>query len=142
MKIIFGSDHRGYEKKNELISHFKGLNYEVEDKGAFSSESVDYPVFAKSVCESVLESDALGVLICGTGIGMSIAANKIKGIRCAKADNKEDAKYSRAHNNANVIALSNNKDIEELKELIEVFVTTPFSNEERHIRRISEFENF
>lgn len=140
MKIIIGSDHNGYKLKSEIIEKLTNLDYEVIDKGTDSLDSVDYPLYAKKVCEEVLKTDSLGILICGSGIGMSIAANKIKGIRCAKVDNEQEASLSKMHNNANVIAISSKKDIEEVSKIVLSFITNDFSNEERHIRRINEIE--
>lgn len=139
MNIIIGSDHHGYELKRELIKYLTSLGYRVIDEGTNSSESVDYPIYAKKVCEKVINGN-LGILICGSGIGMSIAANKIKGIRCAKVDNIEEASLARLHNDANVIAISSKKSIDEANEIILKFVSTNFSNEDRHIRRIKEIE--
>ena len=142
MNIIIGSDHGGFEHKKEMIEYLKGLNYEVEDVGPYSYEPKDdYPVYAKKVCKRVLEeTGSLGVLMCGTGIGMSIVANKIKGIRCAKIDNEEEAKLAKLHNNANVMAVSSKKSDEEINKLMYYFINTPFSNEERHINRINKIE--
>lgn len=142
MKVIIGADHNGFNAKKEIIEYLQNLNYEVIDEGCNSAESGDYPIYAKKVCESVLNNElSLGILICGTGIGMSIAANKINHIYCAKIDNKDEARLCREHNNANVIALSAKKDMEELKEEILIFLKTPFSNEERHIRRLNIIDN-
>lgn len=142
MKIIIGSDHNGYNIKKEIIKKLKNLKYEIEDKGAYNEEAVDYPILAKSVCDAVLGSDEnLGILICGTGIGMSIAANKIKGIRCAKADTKEEAGLTKQHNNANVLAVSSKKSNEEIVEIVLAFIKSEFSFEERHIRRIKEISD-
>ncbi len=144
MKIVIGSDHGGYESKNNIIKYLKELNYNVEDVGPYILDSTDdYPIYAKKVCSEILkDEDNLGILICTSGIGMSIAANKIKGIRCAKVDNAEEAKISRLHNNANVMSLSSYKTIEEMQIMVLNFIENKFSNEERHIRRINEIENF
>ncbi len=104
--IIIGSDHGGYELKNHIIEHLKGLGIEYKDSGCFSEESVDYPDIAKLVCdEVVLDNSKKGILVCGTGIGISIAANKIKGIRAALCSDEYSAKMCRRHNNANVLCL-------------------------------------
>ena len=120
MKIGIASDHRGYKLKEFLKNH---LDYEMIDYGTTSEESVDYPDFGISLGEAV-------------GIGISIACNKVKGIRCAKVSNKQEAKYTRNDNDANIIALSAEVPEEEALEIITTFINTPFSNEERHIRRI------
>ena len=136
MKIGFASDHRGLKLKEELINYFKN-SYEIEDYGTNSEESTDYPDYAFKLGESVVRGDVdFGVAICGSGIGISIACNKVKGIRCAKVSNESEAILAREHNNANVIALSYKENISNLKIMIEKFVKTEFSNEERHLRRI------
>ena len=141
MKIIIGNDHNGYELKEDIIKRFNN-EFQIVDEGTNDNNSVDYPLIAKKVCEKVLEDDDnLGILICGTGIGMSIAANKIKGIRCAHVDNVEEAMLSKMHNNANVIAISGKINFEEAYEIIKIFLNTQFSNEERHIRRNNEISN-
>lgn len=141
MKISIGNDHRGVEVKNILKEYLEELNFEVINEGTDTSNAVDYPIIATKVANDVLERRAeLGIVLCGTGIGMSIACNKIPGIRCAKASNVSEAKLSREHNNANVLALSSNYDIELLKEMVSVFVKTEFSNDERHVRRLNQIE--
>ncbi len=106
MKISIASDHGGYELKNEIIEHIKKKGIEIIDKGTNSHDSVDYPTYAKLVCDDICEKKSdLGILVCGTGIGMSIAANKINSIRAAVVSDEYSAKMARAHNNANVLAL-------------------------------------
>lgn len=137
MKIGIATDHNGVEQKIELIYYLNSLGYEVIDYSKNNTPTDDYPDFAEIVCNKILSKEIdLGIIMCGTGIGMSIAANKIKGIRCAKANNIDEAFYSRSHNDANIIALSYVLPIEELKVIIKKFIETPFSNDERHIRRI------
>ena len=137
MKIGLASDHRGYYTKKAIKKILDENSYDYEDYGTHSEDSVDYPDYAKILCENVNNKTVdLGIAICGTGIGMSIACNKIKGIRCGKVNNKEEAKMARLHNNANVMALSSNLDINDLKDIVLDFVKTEFSNEERHKRRI------
>ena len=137
MKLAIATDHNGVNEKQEIISFLVNQGFDVLDLSQDNTPIDDYPDFAKRVCEAVLNNQAdLGILMCGTGIGMSIAANKFKGIRCAKVSNDTEAVLAREHNNANVIALSYKEDINALKLMIEKFVTTSFSNEERHIRRI------
>ncbi|WP_056970952.1 RpiB/LacA/LacB family sugar-phosphate isomerase, partial [Liquorilactobacillus vini] len=104
-KIVFGSDHAGFPLKKELIPYVKSLEYQVTDLGTFSTESTDYPIYGKKVGEAVVkEKSNLGIAICGTGIGISIAANKVPGVRAACVTNLYGAEYSRKHNNANVLA--------------------------------------
>jgi ribose 5-phosphate isomerase B len=137
MKIGIASDHRGYYTKKAVKKILNEYSYDYEDYGTHSEDSVDYPDYAKVLCENVNNKTVdLGIAICGTGIGMSIACNKIKGIRCAKVSNEEEAKLSRLHNDANVLALSSTLDINELKDIVLAFITTEFSNDDRHKRRI------
>lgn len=141
MKIFIASDHAGYELKEEVKNELM-KSYEVVDLGTNSVTSVDYPNYAIPLGEQVVKENGKGILICGTGIGMSIACNKVKGIRCAKVDNLEEAKLTRLHNNANVIALSSHKNYDDAIQYIATFLTTPFSMEERHQRRIHEIEEY
>ena len=137
MKLAIATDHNGINEKKEIINFLINKGYEVMDLSPDNTPIDDYPDFASRVCTKIINNEAdLGILMCGTGIGMSIAANKYKGIRCAKVSNDTEAVLAREHNNANVIALSYKEDINALKLMIEKFVTTSFSNEERHIRRI------
>lgn len=142
MRIIIGNDHNGYELKKEIVKYLKDNNYYLEDVGCNNTDSIDYPLIAKKVCEEVLnDEENLGILICGTGIGMSIAANKIKGIRCAKVSTEEEAALSKLHNNANVMAISGRIDKSTAFKFVDKFINTYFSNEERHVRRNNEIEN-
>ncbi len=144
MKVIIGNDHRGYFMKQRLMTYLKNKGYEVIDCGTDTEDAVDYPLYAKKVAKKVLEEKALGILICGTGIGMSIAANKIKGIRCAKVSNEEEARLTRLDNDANIIALSYKLEGEDAEKIVEMFITTESSLEARHIYRrdlIKELEN-
>lgn len=141
MKIFIASDHAGYELKEKVKNELM-KSYEVVDLGTNSVTSVDYPNYAIPLGEQVVKENGKGILICGTGIGMSIACNKVKGIRCAKVDNLEEAKLTRLHNNANVIALSSHKNYDDAIQYIATFLTTPFSMEERHQRRIHEIEEY
>ena len=143
MKIAIATDHNGIKEKEEIINYFSE-NFEIIDKSPNNNPTDDYPYYAFLVAEYVRNNkDTLGVLLCGTGIGMSIAANKVKGIRCAHVSNLNEAKLARQHNSANIIALSYKNNINDIIDYIKVFITTDFSNEERHIRRIkmiSEYE--
>ena len=137
MKVSIATDHNGVEQKFELIMFLSNLGYEVVDLSKDNNPTDDYPDFAVRVAKSVVNKDTdLGILMCGTGIGMSIAANKIKGIRCAKVSSVDEARLAREHNNANVIALSYKENMDSLKAMIKTFLETTFSNEERHIRRV------
>ena len=104
-KIILGSDHGGFELKPAIIKHIKDLGFEVDDVGCSSIDSCDYPVYGNKVARKVAEGQGLGILLCGTGIGMSIVANRHPGIRAALCHNEYTAKMSRMHNNANVLIL-------------------------------------
>ncbi len=143
MKIAIANDHNGVNIKTMLKKYLEELGYEVLDFGSNTSESVDYPNYAFKVGKSVANKESdLGILICGTGIGMSIACNKVKGVRCAKVSNLEEAILSKQHNNANVIALSSHLSESDLKEITKTFIETNFSNEERHIRRNNLIDNY
>ena len=137
MKISLGCDHGGLELKNKIKDHLLSLGHEVLDCGTYSSESCDYPLFAIKAAEAVVNKEAnLGILVCTSGEGIMMAANKVKGIRCAHVTNVEEAKLSKMHNNANVMALgAKNPDA---LEMVKTFLETSFSNEERHVRRCEE----
>lgn len=140
--IIIASDHAGYEMKENIKSFLIKNNYELEDLGTYSKDSVDYPKYAFELGNSIAGTNNLGILVCGTGIGMSIACNKVKGIRCAKVSDELEAKLCKEHNNANVIALSSRLDKELVYKIITKYIETPFSKEERHIRRLNQIENY
>ena len=141
MKVIIGSDHGGYALKQEIIEHLKSRGFEVTDVGTHSEESCDYPTYAKPVTEAIQKGEAeLGILVCGTGIGMSMAANKEKGIRAALCHDTFSAKATREHNDANILCMGARVVGPGLALMIvDTFLDTPFSNDERHIRRISMF---
>jgi len=142
MKIVIGSDHRGYSLKEEFKKHFDEIKMEYKDVGTDSTESVDYPDFAKRVGDCIEnEGYNFGILICGSGIGVSIAANKIKGLRAVNANNNNLAEMARKHNDANVICFGSDFiDIEKAKRFFEIFINTDFEGGERHIRRIQKLE--
>ena len=137
MKVSIATDHNGVVEKQELINFLYELNVSVLDCSTNNTPTDDYPDFAEVVAKHVATNQSdLGILLCGTGIGMSIAANKVKGIRCAKVSSVDEARLSKEHNNANIIALSYKENMDVLKEMIKTFIETPFSNEERHARRV------
>jgi ribose 5-phosphate isomerase B len=138
MKIAIGSDHAGFAYKEEIKLFLSRKNIEFVDFGTKSIDSTDYPLYAEKVASSVRDRQAdLGILVCGTGIGMSIAANKQKGVRAAACQSAFAVRASREHNNANVLCVgSRTNTIEEVLEFVELFVNTPFSNGERHVKRI------
>lgn len=143
MKIGIANDHRGYKIKQELVEFLSNLGYEVINYGSDTEEAVDYPVYAFKIGEAIAKREIeRGILICRTGIGMSIACNKVKGVRCAKVDNVEEAALTRLDNDSNVIAISYVKDITELKEIIKTFLEIEFSGEERHKRRINLIDTY
>ena len=140
MKIGIASDHRGFDLKQKLTNYLKEMNYNIIDYGTDSNNSVDYPVYAFKLGEAIKNKELdYGILICGTGIGMSIACNKVKGVRCAKVTTKEEAILTRQHNNANVIAIDENTlDFD----IVLSFLTTEFSLEEKHQRRVAMIDNY
>lgn len=143
MKIAFGCDHGGFPAKSEVIEFLTEKGYEVIDCGTFSDESCDYPDYAEKVCKLVTENECeKGVLICGTGIGMSIVANKIKGIRCAHVTDVFSAEMTRRHNDTNVIALGARiTETPEIIKYIDVFLNTPFDGG-RHAIRVEKVNSF
>lgn len=143
MKIAFGSDHAGYEEpepyyKPALIAFLESLGHEVIDCGTDGPESVDYPDFATAVCEKVAGDEAeRGVLLCGTGIGMSISANRNAGIRAATCASTEMARLSREHNDANVLCVGRRiLSLDECRAIIREWLSHSFSEGERHVRRV------
>lgn len=138
MVIAIGADHGGFEQKAQLKAYIQDAGHTVVDFGTESDESVDYPDFAERVAREVAEGNAdFGVLICGTGVGMAIAANKIRGIRAANVTTPEFAKLSREHNNANVVTLSGRfVTPQENTAIIDAFLNTPFAGD-RHERRVA-----
>lgn len=139
MIIALGSDHGGYELKKTILDHLKNKNIETIDLGTYSCSSCDYPDFAELVCDAVLSKKAdLGILACGTGLGISISANKIKGIRCALLGDVFSAKAAREHNDANVMAVGGRVLGPGLAlEIVDAFLGAEFSGDERHQRRIN-----
>ena len=143
MKIAIASDHKGYHLKTSLITYLQKKGYEVLDLGTDSVLSTDYPKYAFKLGEAIQKKEAdYGIVICGTGIGISIACNKVKGIRCAKVDNVKEAKLTRQDNDSNVLALNGSIMTFRAKDIVDVFFKTSFSNEERHIRRLQMIENY
>ena len=139
--IGIASDHGGFKLKQEIIPYLKELGYNVIDYGTMVEESVDYPEYAFKVGEAIRTKGInFGIIICTTGIGMSIACNKVVGVRCAKVDNIKEAEMTRLHNDSNVLALSaTNKNA---KEIVKIFLETDFSNEERHVRRVNMIKEY
>lgn len=140
-KIVIGSDHAGFNLKQKIKSFLNEQGYELTDIGAFSTESVDYPIIAKEAAYKIVSGEFnKGILICGTGIGMSIAANKIKGIRAVVCSDTTSAKFSRQHNNANILCFGERIVGEYLaKDICTAWLTTEFEAE-RHLRRVNLLE--
>lgn len=143
MKIIIGADHAGFEVKEKVKNYLKKKGIEVEDVGTFSKDSVDYPDYAFKVAEKVSEKKVdFGVLVCKSGIGMSIAANKFKNVRAALCFTPEMAKLARSHNDANVLSLSQEfTKEEEVYKIIDTWLATNFEGG-RHERRVGKINNF
>ena len=146
MKIAIGTDHNGTEIKKEIKTFLKNKGIEVIDVSQHNSAFDDYPEYAFEVGKLVTNNEAdLGILLCGTGIGMSIAANKVKGVRCAHVTSTSEAILARQHNNANIIALgAKNNKINDVIKMVDLFINTDFKKEDRHIRRnnqILEYES-
>ncbi len=143
MKIVIGSDHRGFPLKEDLIKFFMETSVDFMDVGTNSTDSADYPDFAKLAGDAIINNGYdYGVLICGSGIGVSIAANKIKGLRAVNATSNNMAEMGRKHNNANVICFGSDFiDLDKAKRFLEIFITTKFEGGERHLRRIQKLEN-
>lgn len=135
-KIIIGSDHGGYRLKNEIIKHLEKQGYEVSDKGCYSEESCDYPVVAKTVAKEVISSGNMAILICGTGIGMSITANRYAGIRASHCTDTFTARMTRAHNDSNILCLGERvTGIGLALDIVDVWLKTEFEGG-RHQKRI------
>lgn len=142
MRIGIANDHRAYDMKEKLKNLLD--NYEIIDYGCYSNERIDYPKFALTLSDAVINKEVdLGIVMCGTGIGVSIACNKVKGIRCAKIDNKDEAKSAKEHNDANVLAFSaQSHKAEEIKEMIEIFINSTFLSDPCYRIRIKQVENY
>jgi ribose 5-phosphate isomerase B len=142
-KLAIGSDHAGYSYKNIIAEWLSSLGYEIEDLGTYSAESCDYPDYAFRVAESVSEGrNDLGILICGTGIGMSMSANKVKGIRAATCWSVDSARLAREHNNANILAFGARLiPLDLAKEIIIAFLNSEFQ-QGRHLRRVKMIDEY
>ncbi len=142
LRIAIGSDHGGYEYKEQIVSHLKEKGYECVDVGTYSTDSCDYPVIARTVTTRIITGEAdRGILICGTGIGMSIVANKVKGIRAALCGDTFSARASRAHNNSNVLCLGERViGINLAMDIVDIWLESKFEGG-RHQRRVDMMEN-
>ena len=141
--IAIGSDHGGFALKQEIMEHLKKRGLEYKDFGTYSEDSCDYPVYGKAVAKAVAAGECKrGIIICGTGIGISITANKVPGVRAALCGDCFSAKATREHNDANILALGARVTGPGLALMIvDTFLDTPFSGDERHVRRISMIED-
>lgn len=142
MKIGLANDHRAYNVKESLKKLLD--DYEIIDYGCYSDELVDYPKYAFDLSNAVLKGEVdLGIVMCGTGIGVSIACNKVKGIRCAKVDNINEAKSAKEHNDANILAFSAQQHTpEEIKKMLDIFINSTFNMEPRYKIRIKQVEKY
>ncbi|MEK7672449.1 MAG: ribose 5-phosphate isomerase B [Patescibacteria group bacterium] len=144
-KVVFlGGDHAGFKSKVELLAYLKAEGYDAVDLGVFNEDPADYPDIAREVGEKVQEHpEAKGILICGSGIGMSIAANKLRGIRAVVANDENMAELSRQHNDANILTMGGRIiSVDEMKKIVVKFLTTEFEkNEERRVRRVDKLNN-
>lgn len=140
--LAIGCDHGGFALKGAILRHLDARGLEYKDYGTYSEASCDYPDYARAVAEAVARGEAeFGILICGTGIGVSIAANKVPGVRAALCGDCFSAEATREHNDANILALGARVVGEGLAlKIVDTFLDTPFSNDERHIRRIRKLE--
>lgn len=141
--IALGCDHGGYALKKEVIGYLEKNGIEYKDFGCYDEKSVDYPEYAKKVAHAVADGQCeKGILICGTGIGISIAANKVKGVRAALCTDCFMAEMTRLHNDANILAMGGRVVGAGLAlKIVDTFLNTPFSEDERHIRRINQIED-
>ena len=143
MKVAVACDHRGYKVKEKLIPYLEKKGYDVLDLGTDSPEMADYSDYGIKLGEAIRDKKAdLGIAICGTGIGISIACNKVKGVRCAKVSSAKEAKETRIHNNANVVAFSARMFMFEIKDIVDNFLKTEYKETERFERRINRISKY
>lgn len=143
MKIGITSDHRGIILKEKIVKYLKQSGFETKDYGTNSFESVDFPEYAFKLGEEIINNKIdLGIAICGTGIGMSIALNKVKGVMCAKIDNINDAIYAKKHNNANALAISANNSLFKIKKMLKAYLLSNHEKDEKYERRINQIKEY
>lgn len=141
MKIYIASDHAAFNEKNALLDYLKKNKHEIIDLGTHNAESTHYPEWARKLVDKVLSERTMGILLCGSGIGVSMAANRFKGIRAALCRDEDDAKMSRLHNDANVLCLAGRKTSQDMiNKISDVFLATPFEGG-RHQTRVDLFNN-
>ncbi len=143
MKISITSDHAGVELKEELVEFIESMGHSVKDLGPFNTDSIDYPDYAQKMCKTVVDKESdLGIAICGTGVGMSMACNKVPGIRASLCSESYSAKLTRQHNNSNVLCLGARViGVELAKDIVNEYLKAEFEGG-RHQRRIDKLENF
>ena len=143
MRIAIGADHGGFDYKKEIIDFLEKNGYEYKDFGTYDTNSCDYPIYAKVVANSVASGEFdRGILVCGTGIGMSIAANKVKGIRCARVVSTDDSYAAKTHNHANAISLAADLEPTQALEIVNTFLHATPSIEDRHVRRVNKIISY
>lgn len=141
--IGIASDHRGYAMKQKLTKYLTKIGYTVLDYGTNTKDKADYPVYGFKLGKAIRDKKvSKGIAICGSGIGISMACNKVKGVRCAKVDNVSEAKYSRIDNDANAMAISAKMPMFRAKDIVDAFLKTEFSSLERHKKRIQMLDNY
>lgn len=142
MKVAIGADHGAFDRKAEVIAHLEAAGHEVKDFGTYSPASCDYPEIGRSVAKAVASGEFdRGIVMCTTGIGISIVANKVKGIRCALCSDCTSARLTRQHNDANMLSIGAGVVGPNLTmDIVDIFMNTEFSNEEKHVRRIGKIE--
>lgn len=145
MPIFIGADHRGFELKNKLIEYLQERNIRIEDMGNYQLDPLDdYPDFAKKVTQAVLQSpgESLGIVLCGSGVGVCVAANKVSGILCGLGFDEEQIRHAREDDHINVLSLpSDYVDFEKAKQIIDAFISSKPKTEEKYLRRIKKLEN-
>jgi ribose 5-phosphate isomerase B len=143
MKIALGADHGGFELKKELVEGLRDLKYVVDDLGCFSAEPHDYPDVAHAAARGIAEGNyERAILVCGTGVGMAITANRYRGVRAANCTDVFSARYSRAHNDANVLTLGGRVvGVGLAWEIVNVWLATAFSGGDRHVRRVAKIDS-
>jgi len=144
MKIAIGADHGGFQHKEAIRTHLINKGFDIVDYGTFSEESTDYNEFALKVAQSVSKKEVdRGILVCGTGIGMSIMANKVDGVRAALVHDLFTAKATRLHNDSNVLTMGGRViELEKALKIVDIWVNTEFSKEERHMRRVNKIDSY
>jgi ribose 5-phosphate isomerase B len=144
MNIFFGADHRGLELKNKLVEYLQEKNIRIQDFGSYQYDPQDdYPDFAQKVAQAIQQApnEALGIVICGSGVGVTVAANRFRGIYCALGFSEEQIKQARADDHINMLALpADHLDFDQAKKIVDAFITTPGKTEEKYLRRLAKLD--